>query len=149
MVWAGRGCPMTKQIHSIAIAARLLPFGMVLLIGMQTAQARECSAALPSHPQGHWSYRLIDGRKCWYQGENNLSKSLLHWPDETSARSARDNALALAEKVSPPVKKTVRTVAENPNHRSDPDTCCRPEVEDPDSFDARWRDLETTLVKFR
>jgi hypothetical protein len=138
---------MTKQIHSIAIAARLLPFGMVLLIGMQTAQARECSTAMPSHLQGHWSYRLIDGRKCWYQGENNLSKSLLRWPDETSARSAPDNALALAEKVPPPVKKTIRTVAEKPNHRSDLDACCRPEVEDPESFDARWRDLETTLVK--
>src|SRR5229473_5177281 len=102
---------MTKQIHSIAIAARLLPFTMVLLMGMQTAQARECSAAMPSHPQGHWSYRLIDGRKCWYLGEINLSKSLLHWPDETSARSASDNVLTLAEKVSPPVKETISTVA--------------------------------------
>ena len=140
---------MTKQIHSIAIAARLLPFGMVLLIGMQTAQARECSAALPSHPQGHWSYRLIDGRKCWYQGENNLSKSLLHWPDETSALSAPDNALALAGKVSSPVKENKRTVAEKPTYRSDPDACCRPEIEDLDSFEARWRGLETTLAKFR
>jgi len=125
---------MTKQIQSIVVAAcvaRLLPLGMVLLIGMQTAQARECSAAMPSHPQGHWSYRLIDGRKCWYLGEINLSKSLLHWPDETSARSAPDNALALAEKVSRPVKETIRAVAEKPNHRSDPDACCRPEVEDP------------------
>jgi hypothetical protein len=140
---------MTKQIRPIAIATRLLPFGIVLLMGMQTARASDCSAAMPANPQGHWSYRLIDGRKCWYQGENNLSKSLLHWPDETSARSAPDNALALAEKVSPPVKETMRTVAEKPNHRSDPNACCRPEVEDPGSFEARWRGLETTLAKFR
>jgi hypothetical protein len=130
---------MIKQIYSMALAVRLLPFGMVLLIGMQTAQATQCSTAMPSHPQGHWSYRLIDGRKCWYQGENNLSKSLLRWPDETSARSAPEDALALA--VSPPVKKTIRTVAEKPNRRSDPDAL------DPDSFDARWRDLETMLFK--
>lgn len=138
---------MTKRIDSIVIAARLLPFGMVLVIGMQTAQAKGCSAAMPLHPQGHWSYRLIDGRKCWYQGENNLSKSLLHWPDETSARSAPDNALALAEKVSPPVNETIGTVAKKPNHRSDPDACCRPEI--PGSFEARWRGLETSLAKFR
>jgi hypothetical protein len=141
---------MTKQIHSIAIAVRLLPFGMVLLIGMQTAQAKECSAAMPSHPQGHWSYRLIDGRKCWYEGDNNLSKSLLHWPDETSARSAPDNALAVAGKVSSPVKENKRTVAEKPNYRSGPDACCRPEIEDDlDTFEARWRGLETTLAKSR
>src|SRR5258707_13591891 len=110
---------MTKQINSIANAACLfLPFGVVLLMGMQTAQARECSAAMPSHPQGHWSYRLIDGRKCWYQGENNLSKSLLRWPDESSARSAPDDALALA--IPPPVKE---------------------KIEESDSFEARWRNL--------
>jgi hypothetical protein len=131
---------MTAQIHSMALAVRLLPFGMLLLIGMQTAQATQCSTAMPSHPQGHWSYRLIDGRKCWYQGENNLSKSLLRWPDETSARSAPEDALALAVS-PPPVKKTIRTVAEKPKHRSDPDGL------DPDSFDARWRDLETMLFK--
>src|SRR6202790_4612762 len=120
--------PMTKKFHSLAFY--LLAFGIVLFIGMQTAQAIECSAVMPPHPQRHWSYRLIDGQKCWYQGENNLSKSLLHWPDETSARSAPDNALALAGKVSSPVKENKRTVAEKPNYRSDPDACCRPEIED-------------------
>jgi len=102
----------------MALAVRLLPLGMFLLTGMQTAQAIECSAAIPSHPQGHWSYRLIDGQKCWYQGENNLSKSLLRWPGETSARSAPDDALALA--IPPPVKE---------------------KIEESDSFEARWRNL--------
>ena len=123
----------------MALAVRLLPLGMFLLTGMQTAQAIECSAAIPSHPQGHWSYRLIDGRKCWYQGQNNLSKSLLQWPGETSAPSTPDNALALAGKVSPAVKENTETIAEKPNHRSDADACCRPELKNFDSFEARWR----------
>jgi len=109
---------MTKQIHSMAFAVRLLPLGMFLLAGMQTAQAIECNAAIPSNPQGHWSYRLIDGRKCWYQGENNLSKSLLRWPGETSARSAPDDAFALT--IPPPVKE---------------------KIEESDGFEARWRNL--------
>ena len=46
------------------------------------AEAKQCSTALPSNPQGHWSYRLIDGRKCWYQGENNFPKSLLQWSEQ-------------------------------------------------------------------
>ena len=46
------------------------------------AEAKQCSAAEPSNPQKHWSYRLIDGRKCWYQGENNFPKSLLRWSEQ-------------------------------------------------------------------
>ena len=85
---------MINQSHSIARAAGLLPFGIVLLLGMETAQAIQCSAAIPPNPQGHWSYRLIDGRKCWYQGENNLSKSLLQWPEETSAIAFKSDGIA-------------------------------------------------------
>ena len=125
----------------MALAVRLLPFGMVLVIGMQTAQAKQCSAAMPSDPQGHWSYRFIDGRKCWYQGENKLSKSLLHWPDETSALPPS------VKELPPPKKETISTLAEKPNNRSYPEACCRPEIEGSDSFEARWRGLETTLVK--
>jgi hypothetical protein len=29
---------------------------------------------------GHWAWRLIDGRKCWYKGAAGMDKSLLHWP---------------------------------------------------------------------
>jgi hypothetical protein len=136
-------CPMTKQIHSMALAVRLLPFGMVLLIGMQTAQAKQCSAAMPSDPQGRWwSYRFIDGRKCWYEGKPMLSKSLLHWPDETSALPPS------VRELPPPKKETISTLAETPNIRSDREACCRAEIEGSDSFEARWRGLETTLVKY-
>ena len=55
-------------------------------IGMTTAQAKQqCSVAVPSDTHGQWwSYRLIDGQKCWYEGKPGLSKSLLEWPKETS-----------------------------------------------------------------
>src|SRR5262245_45552238 len=33
------------------------------------------------------SYRLIDGRKCWYEGKPMLSKSLLHWRPAQTARA--------------------------------------------------------------
>jgi hypothetical protein len=111
---------MIKQIHSIARVARLLPFGMVLLLGMQTAQAKQCSAAMPPDPQGHWSYRFIDGRKCWYQGENNLSKSLLQWPEQTSALSPSSETESLPdEELMPPVKETVSASSEKHNNQSE------------------------------
>jgi hypothetical protein len=44
------------------------------------AQAKQCATERPSDAQAYWSYRLIDGRKCWYEGRPGYSKSLLHWP---------------------------------------------------------------------
>src|SRR5258707_15283778 len=140
--------PMIKQIHSIARVARLLPFGMVLLLGMQTAQAKQCSAAMPPDPQGHWSYRFIDGRKCWYQGENMISKSLLRWPEQTSALSPSSKAEPrLDEELMPPLRQTTSARSEKPSNQSEPDECCKTVLKDSDSFEARWRGLETTLVK--
>src|SRR4051812_49828265 len=52
------------------------------------ALAKQCSAERPSNAQTYWSYRLIDGRKCWYEGKPMLSKSLLHWP---AAQTAQKN----------------------------------------------------------
>jgi hypothetical protein len=51
-----------------------------------TAQAVECRPAAPAHPIKHWSYRIIDGRQCWYEGNNMMSKSLLHWEATGSAQ---------------------------------------------------------------
>jgi hypothetical protein len=72
-----------------------------------TAQAKQqCSVAIPSNPHGHWwSYRLIDGRKCWYEGKPMLSKSLLEWPKEASAqpRSSGEVASAVTEKPDNPL----------------------------------------------
>ena len=98
----------------------------LLPIGMLTAQAkaplRECSAS-PSKAQGHWSWRLIDGRKCWYAGKTVISKSLLKWPAAAPAQAQ--------VKVAPPVS----VVTEK---RSDPmDAQAR--MLDDASFESRWR----------
>jgi hypothetical protein len=69
---------MAKQIPSIALAAFI---ATLISVGMPIAQAKQqCSASMPSTPQRWWSYRFIDGRKCWYKGKPMLSKSLLEWP---------------------------------------------------------------------
>jgi hypothetical protein len=78
---------MSRQLASITLAAFLTAFAPVEI---PTAQAKQrCAEAMPSNPQGHWwSYRLIDGRKCWYEGKPGLSKSSLEWPEEVSAQPA-------------------------------------------------------------
>jgi hypothetical protein len=124
---------MTRQIHPMAFAARLLLIGVVLPVWMQTAQAKiECSSAMPAHPQGHWSYRLIDGRKCWYQGENNLSKSLLEWPQQPSALAPFSESQARLDEEIPPAKPTINESSEKLQNQTAP----------ADSFEARWRGSE-------
>src|SRR5215475_9689180 len=78
---------MTKQISAIAGVAciALSAFGVPAVLAKQ-----QCSAAMPSDVHGHWwSYRLIDGRKCWYEGKPGLSKSLLERPAQPRSAEAK------------------------------------------------------------
>src|SRR5713101_276898 len=95
---------MTRRFASNTLATFLTA---LLSIEVATAQpGHQCSAAMPSNPQGHWwSYRLIDGRKCWYEGKPGLSKSLLEWPKETSEQpgSSREVTGDVTEKPGNPL----------------------------------------------
>jgi hypothetical protein len=85
---------MTKQLSSTTLTASV---AALLLLGMPEVEAKQqCSAAMPSSQNGQWwSYRLIDGRKCWYEGKHGLSKALLEWPKSASAEpSPKDSARA-------------------------------------------------------
>jgi hypothetical protein len=120
---------MTRQFVSITLATFLTALWS---IEIPTAQAgQQCGAAMPSNPQGHWwSYRLIDGRKCWYEGKPGLSKSLLEWPKEVSAppASAAEITSVIPEKPRTPLDSQ----AWAPNSRTWAPT-------DPDTFETRWR----------
>jgi hypothetical protein len=114
---------MKMQIRLIFFAvciAVLVPIGM--LTAQAKAQIKECIAS-PSKTQGHWSWRLIDGRKCWYAGKTVISKSLLRWPAAAPAQAT--------VKVAPPVSAVTEK-------RSDPMNAQARMLND-DSFEARWR----------
>jgi hypothetical protein len=87
-----------KPFPSIVLAACIAALSS---IGMPAAQAkRHCSSAMPSNSHGFRSWRLGDGRKCWYEGQPRLSKSLLQWPKEESEQpdSRREDTGAVTEK---------------------------------------------------
>src|ERR1700716_4735571 len=111
-----------RKLPSIALAAWI---ATLLSVGIPNAQAKqECSAATPSNRHGHWwSYRLINGRKCWYEGKPMLSKSLLEWHKEVSAQLNSNGELAsvLQDKPSSPLDSQAWAPT------------------DSDSFEARWR----------
>lgn len=94
-----------KRFRLIALVADIV---CVLTIGFYCApaHAKQCATERPSDAQAYWSYRLIDGRKCWYEGRPGYSKSLLHWPaaqaeKKNSRRESDARPAGAASKVNP------------------------------------------------
>ena len=113
-----------RKLPSIALAAWI---ATLLSVGIPNAQAKQqCSATTPSSPHGRWwSYRLIDGRKCWYEGKPMLSKSLLEWPKEEASAQPVSNG------------EITSVVTEKPGNPLDSQAGA---LKDSDTFEARWRE---------
>ena len=103
-------------IASAACMAEPLP------VGAAAAEVKQqCSVAVPSDPHGRWwSYRIVDGRKCWYEGKPMLPKSSLEWPKEVLEHSAFDGRVIL-----------------NKSANALDSRAAAPELSD--TFEARWR----------
>ena len=148
---------MRGQIQLAAFAvciATLAAYSMP--IAEAKAQIRQCSAS-PSKTQGHWSWRLIDGRKCWYAGKTVIAKSSLRWlaaaPAQANAAQVRAievkaldvKALDVkAGNLTPadveaaqarPAPTTVGVVSEKRSNPMD----AQARMLDDDSFESRWR----------
>jgi hypothetical protein len=113
---------MKMQIVLIFFAAC---FAALMPTGEAHAKGVQCSVVRPSTTHGHWSWRLIDGRKCWYAGKTMISKSLLQWPAKTSMQAKAD------PKPAP--------VAIANEKRSDPLDAQARLLDYASSFEARWR----------
>jgi hypothetical protein len=119
---------MTRQFRSVALTTFIAALSSIEISATQAKQ--QCGAAMPSNPHGvWWSYRLIDGRKCWYEGKPGLSKSLLEWPGETSAQAASDKEVASTVPRKPPNLPASQARAPNPTPK------------DLDTFEARWANI--------
>jgi hypothetical protein len=66
----------------------LLGIVLALSSGMTAASALECRAELPPAPKEYWSWRIIDGQRCWYPGRPGMSKEMLWWPRQAEQRPA-------------------------------------------------------------
>ena len=111
---------MKTQILLIFFAASI---AVLMPSGGANAKSVDCSVVRPSNGHGYWSWRLIDGRKCWYAGKTVTPKSALRWPAAEPAQAK--------VKVAPPVS----VAAEK---RSDPMNA-QARMLDDDSFESRWR----------
>jgi hypothetical protein len=79
-----------KQFRSVVLTAEVVGvLAVVVFFSATPSQAKECSAERPANARTYWSYRLIDGRKCWYEGRPMISKSLLRWPASRTAQASQ------------------------------------------------------------
>ena len=111
-----------------------LLFGVALTGEASAAPTAVCRSAKPTKPKGVWSWRMIDGRKCWYQGKAGRAKTTLHWAKPQPVRRVQRVA-PIAAPVPPPVEVEVAQ-ADNPLLAS-----VWPEALPPSqSFQDRWPD---------
>jgi hypothetical protein len=93
------------------------------------ASAIECKPEMPTTRSGYWSWRIIDGKRCWYPGRPGMEKANLQWPKSAPTPppiKAKNEASreAHAEKVSPEAYS-----AKAQSYSSDPEEL---------SFEQRW-----------
>src|SRR5256884_7317424 len=120
------------RMQSVAVLFAACTAALVA-IGMLTAEAKaqiKESRASPSKVQGHWSWRLIDGRKCWYAGKAVIAKSSLRWAAVAPAQPRADAA--------PVIVATIPVVVAA-EKRSDPMDAQARMLDADNTFEARWR----------
>jgi hypothetical protein len=110
---------MNKQ-SSLILAALVVPISLMPITSAFAKQ--QCSESTASNQRGYWSWRMIDGRKCWYEGKPMLSKSSLEWPAQAANHPPRSD-----EELASALTK-----------RSDP-LDAQAEATDANTFEALWR----------
>jgi hypothetical protein len=121
----------------LMVGASLVACAM-LLPSAAHALSIECAVDVPKPAKGQWYYRLIDGRKCWYEGKPMLPKSSLRWPKDPPVEKAE-----AAEVVTPPAETGPSTDGRNVSASPppDPNIWPAPAVDDT-SFESRWQALK-------
>src|SRR5262249_32319699 len=92
---------MGEMTRPISTSTAIALLAAIAIIGFATAQAKkQCSTE--AGRGGYWSWRMIDNRKCWYEGKPMLSKDLLEWaPAAASAAAGSTEADAAPATVAP------------------------------------------------
>jgi hypothetical protein len=119
-----------RRTPSIALAASL---AALPIIAVATAQAKQQCSVAAGH-DGYWSWRMIDGRKCWYEGKPMLSKSLLQWPARAAQAAAQPEEASAAEPEANAEPPSLRT-----EKRGDPMDAQAKMRNDSTTFEALWR----------
>lgn len=126
----------------------ILSAGLVLSASfappVASAETIACAAQVPSPVKGRWYYRVIDGRKCWYEGKPMMPKTSLYWPKATVAKAGAPEPAAEAD--APTRATDGRAITAAPPAASAPHTptsaAWPTPAADDGSFESRWLGLQ-------
>jgi hypothetical protein len=126
------------------LATTALPVSTAHAQTTVSAQSIACASDVPATRSGHWYYRILDGRKCWYQGKPMMPKTSLHWPNSSGSAAEVAKPATDGRNVNAPAKPS--TDGRNPSapQPSAPTAWPAPamDVMDDQSFESRWRGLK-------
>jgi hypothetical protein len=123
-----------------------LPALLALLFGLLpvTASAIDCRSERGSG--SWWSWRNVDGKRCWYKGQPGMSKDKLRWattPQETKRQEAPAKRQEPAAKRQEPVAKRPEPAAKRQEPAAKRPTAQRPSVAPRQDDDERQRLLHS------
>ncbi|MGA7426136.1 MAG: hypothetical protein WBX07_05995 [Rhodoplanes sp.] len=75
------------MLSSTLRAAVALALAFEVTLATAKAETIECRAK--PETREYWSWREIDGRRCWYKGHRRISKELLSWGPKTPAEAVK------------------------------------------------------------
>jgi hypothetical protein len=70
-------------------------------LGASAASAIECTPEMPTTRSGYWSWRIIDGKRCWYPGRPGMEKANLQWPKSASTPPPVDTKNQVSREAHP------------------------------------------------
>lgn len=150
-MYSSRTTIVVRALVCLALLAAILFILFVLVRPVIGADVVTRCSATRGSDRGHWAWREVAGRKCWYIGETGRAKELLRWIDVVSPSS--NTAVGrpeVAEKDTPrrstpdfvaePTIESESNTAEAVPWQATPEdqflafTCCWPELTTPSAL---------------
>lgn len=79
---------MRSKLRAVIVLA------LALEVIVPTAKAETIECRAKPETREYWSWREVDGRRCWYKGRRSISKNLLSWGPKTPAEGIELNPIA-------------------------------------------------------
>ena len=123
---------MLSSVTRVTIA-----LSIALGVAAPAANAETIQCRASPETSEYWSWREIDGRRCWYKGHRSISKKLLSWDAKAPAETIeRDTA---------PVAKLPQTNSGAPAERVEVSRHPAPAIDPSNKFETAWQNSMADL----
>ena len=98
---------LSSMLSSTLRAAIALALAFEVTLPSARAETIECRER--PETREYWSWREIDGRRCWYKGRQRISKELLSWGPNTRAEAIKPAEAIKLDTTTAPTPPQIRS----------------------------------------